>query len=294
MRKLSATLVGMLVGSGMGHLAYGRYRRGGAFLVAEGALWGTMIASALGCRSSMLWSTLGALVLFRLFSVVDLFITSRHVAAPPAAARVLAVWAALFAIGGFQAHVIRRDLVEAFQIPSGSMLPTVHVGDHLFIDKRARTPQRGAVIVYTTKDGTSFLKRVVAVGGDTVEISGSVIKVNGHTTVAYPKDDDCRYTELDAFTREREERACSSAYETRDDGRSYRVIYSPGNEHQGQTLMTVPAGTLYLLGDNRDNSNDSRFLGSVPLDAVKGTALFVWFAWSDGKLLRDRIGTIIE
>jgi signal peptidase I len=187
--------------------------------------------------------------------------------------------------------LIRTFLLEAFQIPSGSMERTLLAGDFLFVNKAVygaqipgttarlpafSSPQRGDVIVFAyPKDPTlNYVKRVVGVGGDTVAMDAGDLYVNGlrrdepyvqHTDPARDGyDDDFDWQRAHLVDRSPDER------------RRYR----PRRDTWGPLL--VPAGKFFVLGDNRDNSADSRYWGFVDADAVKGRPLLVYFSYDRG------------
>jgi signal peptidase I len=170
---------------------------------------------------------------------------------------------------------LRTFVIQAFRIPSESMCDTLLVGDFLFVSKLdygpklpfthvrlpgLHAPRRGEVIVFQWPEDPSkdFIKRCIATGGQTVELRHKQVYVDGvRQTESYVK-----------HTATNEDPA---GYTPRDN-------YSP---------PTVPPGELFMMGDNRDNSNDSRFWGTVPMDLVKGRALFIYFstagtAWWNG------------
>ena len=178
-------------------------------------------------------------------------------------------WAVAITLG------LRTFVIQAFRIPSESMCDTLLVGDFLFVSKLdygakipfthmrlpgLHAPRRGEVIVFQWPEDPSkdFIKRCIATGGQTVEVRHKQVYVDGvRQTEPYVK-----------HTIASEDPA---GYTPRDN-------YSP---------PTVPPGELFMMGDNRDNSNDSRFWGTVPMDLVKGRALFIYFstagtAWWNG------------
>jgi signal peptidase I len=180
------------------------------------------------------------------------------------------------------AVTLRTSWVEAFKIPSGAMIPTLAIGDHIFVDKTARTPERGDVIVfkYPKEPEKDFIKRTVAVGGDTVEMDGNQLVINGKPVPRTHVDEPCSYDEYLEEADRWETRECEAWNETLD-GHSYRVVFDRHGSARSFPVVTVPAGQYFVLGDNRDNSHDSRYWGSVPPDHVKGTARTVW--WSSGQ-----------
>ncbi|MGQ9646956.1 MAG: signal peptidase I [Thermodesulfobacteriota bacterium] len=186
------------------------------------------------------------------------------------------------------ALVIRTFVVQAFKIPSSSMEPTLQVGDHLLVNKfiygikfpfvhtkyfQFKKPQRGDIIVfiYPKDRSKDFIKRVIGTEGEKVEIIQNKIYINNQ-----PIDDPWgHYDERSAATR-----------------------YLHPMERFGP--VTVPANSLFVLGDNRDNSQDSRFWGFVNVNEVKGKALIIYFSW-DGyaqnllqKVRWARLGKLIH
>jgi signal peptidase I len=162
---------------------------------------------------------------------------------------------------------LRAFVIQAFRIPSESMKNTLLVGDFLFVNKfeygpkipfthtrlpGLHAPHRGDVIVFQfpqdpTKD---FIKRCIATGGQTIEVKNKVVYVNGQAL--------------------REPYAIHSDPTLRPSGFDPRDNFGP---------FTVPPGQMFMMGDNRDNSNDSRYWGPLPMDLVKGRAMFLYWSW---------------
>ncbi len=170
---------------------------------------------------------------------------------------------------------LRTFVLQAFRIPSESMVKTLLVGDFLFVNKfeygakvplthirlpGIRRPQRGDIIVFQFPQDPSkdFIKRCIATGGETIQIKDKVVYVNGRA--------------LD------EPYAIHSDPTVRPAGFDYRDNFGP---------YTVPQGDLFMMGDNRDNSNDSRYWGPLDFDLVKGRAMFLYWSW-DGQKLSPR------
>lgn len=165
------------------------------------------------------------------------------------------------------AIIIRTFIVQAFKIPSGSMLPTLEIGDQILVNKfiygiklpfvgkiiiPIKTPHQNDIVVFRfpKNPDVDYIKRVIAVAGDTVEIRNKIIYINGK-----PYDD--KYgTFIDPFIR------------------------PPGDKRDNLGPFTVPEGSLFVMGDNRDNSNDSRFWGYVDLEAVRGKAFIIYWSWN--------------
>ena len=183
-------------------------------------------------------------------------------------------------IGVLVAVTVRATWVEAFKIPAGSMIPTLQVGDHILVDKTDKHPRRGdvSVFIYPREPDKDFIKRVVAVGGDTVEVRDNQLFVNDKPVPRVHVDAPCSYQDV-ADEGRWETRQCEAWDETLD-GRTYRVIFDRDGALHSSRRVTVPADSYYVLGDNRDNSNDSRFWGYVPQKLIKGVARKIW--WSDG------------
>ncbi|HTZ38931.1 MAG TPA: signal peptidase I [Syntrophales bacterium] len=182
------------------------------------------------------------------------------------------------------AAFIRTFVVQAFKIPSGSMKPTLEIGDHILVNKFSYgvkvpylrntiipigQPERGdiAVFIYPEDKSKDFIKRVIAVGGDTVEIRNKKVFINGT-----PMEDPYGVHVED-------------------------IIY-PKSLQRRDNLgpIQVPMGTIFVMGDNRDQSYDSRFWGFVKLEDVIGKAFIIYFSWdSDNNTVRwGRIGKLLN
>jgi signal peptidase I len=172
------------------------------------------------------------------------------------------------AIAVILALFIRTFVVQAFKIPSGSMEPTLLVGDHILVNKfiygikipylrktiiPISEPKRDDVIVfiYPVDQSKDFIKRVIGLPGDTIEIEGEDIFINGKRF----DDPYGHYTEGPS-------------------SRANRGRFGP---------WKVPEGHLFVMGDNRDHSYDSRFWGFVPLSFVKGEAFIIYWSWPHWK-----------
>ena len=204
-------------------------------------------------------------------------------------------YAEAFGVALLIALVVRTLFLQAFKIPSGSMENTLLIGDHIFVNKfiygyhvpytKGRilafsAPKRGDIVVFVFPEDPSkdFIKRVVGVPGDVVEVRQKAVYVNGAPLEEmYTRFSDGK--NVDGFLR------------TRDN----------------MPPVRVPAGKLFMMGDNRDRSYDSRFWGFVDMDAVIGKALFIYFSidWNRGvgwaevwrypELIRwDRIGRTLR
>jgi len=212
---------------------------------------------------------------------------------------------------------IRSFLVEPFKIPSGSMIPTLQVGDFILVNKftygirlpvinqklvQLNDPQRGDVMVFRYPENPTmdYIKRVVAVSGDTVEYRNKRLWVNG-IEQAQQAVGDYNYVEPGLNFVHTEKRI-----ETLGE-RKHEMLVNPDMptlhlasvvEFKGRENCSyademlrckVPDGHYFMMGDNRDNSRDSRYWGFVPDHQIVGKAFFVWMNFSDLK----RIGLSI-
>lgn len=200
--------------------------------------------------------------------------------------------------------VFRSVLFEPFRIPSGSMIPTLMIGDFILVNKFAygfkvpfsdlstarfnwdpiylfgeKEPQRGDVIVfkYPQEPNINYIKRVVAVGGDRIEIRNKQLFVNGEPIAQEQVSGEEIMEDMDekfqGFNLEFYEAVV---------GDTKHIIQFDSDSFYKTDLeaRTVPEGHYFTMGDNRDFSYDSRFWGFVPHEMVKGRAMFVWFSMS--------------
>jgi signal peptidase I len=176
-----------------------------------------------------------------------------------------ALWALLITL------FLRAFVIQAFRIPSESMKDTLLVGDFLFVNKfeygakipfthirlpGLRQPKRGDVIVFQFPQDPSkdYIKRCIATGGETIEIHNKAVSVNGTPLV--------------------EPYAIHSDPNVKPAGYEYRDNFGP---------FTVPPTEMFMMGDNRDNSNDSRYWGTLAMDLVKGRAMFLYWSWDSDR-----------
>jgi len=211
----------------------------------------------------------------------------------------------------FVALCLRSFVVEAYQIPSGSMIPTLQVGDHIFVNKLVygvripfteikfathyREPQPGEIIVFThpRDHNEDLIKRVVAVGGDEVLVRDNIVYVNGKAA-ARRDAGETRYWDYDEGTQEWSQKD-GEAFAQKIGPASFTTLQDPTRPPSNFGPVTVPKGKLFVMGDNRDNSADSRFWGFVPLNLVRGRAMVVW--WSHGQpegIRFARFGHLLE
>ncbi|HMK73632.1 MAG TPA: signal peptidase I [Myxococcaceae bacterium] len=211
------------------------------------------------------------------------------------------------------ALIIRTVLIEPFKIPSGSMLPTLEIGDQIFVNKfiygvhvpyanwvpfpLVRKPQRGDVIVFNNPVDTSkdFIKRVVGLPGDEVELRNDVVFINGREQPRRLLADNSVSWDQPPPAGEWQT-VRGELFEETLDARPHLVLQTRrGQGNFGP--VRVPAGTVFVMGDNRDNSADSRLgLGVsagveyVPYGYIKGKAMIVWLALGHDGLFSGLFG----
>lgn len=179
---------------------------------------------------------------------------------------------------------IRAYIIQAFKIPSGSMIPTLLIGDHILVNKFIygtkipfsdklflvfNRPEKGDIIVfkYPEDPKKDFIKRVIATEGDSIDSKDKVIYVSGKKVI--------------------EPYVYHSDRNIRPEGNDVRDNFGP---------LIVPPGKIFVMGDNRDQSYDSRYWGFVDIKEVKGEALIIYWSWDSQKhwLRFNRIGRLVK
>lgn len=184
------------------------------------------------------------------------------------------------------ALVVRSFVMTAYKVPTGSMQPTLKAGDFIFSYRMAygirlpwsdtayaqKLPERGDLVVffYSNQPDTSYVKRVIGLPGDKIQITEGKLSIND-TVLDYqlehpPQPQDNPNPE--AF----------EIYLETDLGSQRRVIFQKNREDRNFGPLIVPPGEIFLLGDNRDASDDSRYWGTVPTGQIYGKVLFVWLS----------------
>ena len=170
----------------------------------------------------------------------------------PSALRQIVEFILTLAVAFLVAQAVRTWVIQPFVVPTGSMLPTIQLSDQVLANKfiyRFTDPQRGDIVVLDDPDGkvTTLIKRVIAVGGQTIDLQNGRVVVNGQ--------------------------ALTEPY-------SHGL---PSIPLRGSTITfpyKVPADSVWVMGDNRTDSQDSRWFGAVPMSSVHGRAFFIYWPWS--------------
>ncbi len=217
-------------------------------------------------------------------------------------------------------------VAQAFVIPSGSMKRTLLIGDHLFVKKFAygiptphlpwieipvlpdfngnghliasEGPKRGDIVVfrYPKNIKQHFVKRCVAVGGDEIQVIDKILYLHPHEGDAYTK----AHYPKESIVEKNGELWVKSPYMSHLAGIQNDPAIQPDGEYKNTPICNfpqtrVPEDNYFMMGDNRDNSNDSRFWGPVPYKLIEGTPWFVYFSWDENYKIRwNRIGHFVD
>ena len=205
--------------------------------------------------------------------------------------------------------VLRSFLYEPFRIPSGSLKPTLQVGDFILVNKfdygirlpvihqkifQVGEPERGDIVVFRWPPDPSidFIKRIVGLPGDRIDYVDRILFINGH---AMPQTMEKTTTDTD------ENGVVSSVVQKRENllGIQHAIFQTLARDSANFHHIMVPQGMYFAMGDNRDASADSRYWGFVPEENIVGKAVFVWMSWDaqadlTHKIRWSRIGTPIH
>ncbi|HMF39156.1 MAG TPA: signal peptidase I [Polyangia bacterium] len=201
-------------------------------------------------------------------AILHVAFSRRGASAPGLRRSLVIVVLIVFASYGFKPLEILLARRAGFENPSGWMMPGLLRGDDVALDRRAEV-DRGSVVVFRSPrdQGVASIKRVVATAGDTIEVRGGVAFVGGVPLAIAPDGEPCPGVN----------RTCRLVRET-NGGRSYDIILLDDRNAHDFGPTTVPNRAVFVLGDNRDGSLDSRQLGTIPLENIVGTASYI--SWS--------------
>ncbi|MEM9404196.1 MAG: signal peptidase I [Pseudomonadota bacterium] len=195
--------------------------------------------------------------------------------------------------------VIRSFIFEPFRIPSGSMMPTLLQGDYIFVKKFAYglrlpvletkifetgEPERGDVVVFRlpTEPNVNYIKRVVGLPGDVIEYDGHRLTINGEQVALNRDAATPEHGGMAQFTELLGER-------------EHAILIANPSYTMRDGVYEVPEGAYFMMGDNRDNSRDSRFIGAIPESFLVGEAVRIWLHMDGIEVPRwERIGTKIQ
>jgi len=216
--------------------------------------------------------------------------------------------------------LIRSVIAEPYRIPSGSMIPTLMIGDFILVNKSSygfkipfldlftkpiylfgkNNPKRGDIIVFKFPGDTSinYIKRVMAVPGDTIEIRDKIIYINDKALPMEEIKGTSYLNDMDEVLR-----ATNWKFYKTQSGEHQHIVQVCADNYFKTDFdkMVIPQGQFFVIGDNRDYSYDSRFWGLVPHENIKGEALLVWFSGTfpflndqSFQVKLSRIGTILK
>lgn len=200
------------------------------------------------------------------------------------------------------ALLVRYFLLAAYRVPTSSMAPTLRPGDFIFSSQSSyglkipgsknrlgfEAPERGDVIIFSQpgKSGTTYVKRVLAVGGDRIEIQKGLVILND-VPVVYESVDSGLMSDLPGFKFQKVLKESIGE-------KSHLVMYAADGPSGSMAPRVIPPDEVFVLGDNRDASDDSRDWGTVPIAAIEGRATCIWLSfdwqdlWLDNRLPRVR------
>ncbi|MCK5072735.1 MAG: signal peptidase I [Bacteriovoracaceae bacterium] len=212
----------------------------------------------------------------------------------------------------------RSTFFEPFTIPSGSMIPTLVIGDFILVNKFSygfkvpfsdmfwdpiyigsfKSPERGDVVVfkYPKDKSINYIKRVVGLPGDTLEIVDNFVYINGKQIETHPHDGGKIIEDMDAKFKN----YSFNFYKAKTGEHDHIIQFRKKWYATNKSEMKIPEGNYFVMGDNRDFSADSRYWGFVPEENIKGRALFVWFSmvmpWSEHpfRFRPHRIGKAVD
>jgi signal peptidase I len=202
--------------------------------------------------------------------------------------------------------IVRSFFIEPFRIPSASMVPTLRIGDFILVNKfdygvrlpvlnnkiiNMGAPERGDVVVfrYPPNPQIDYIKRVVGLPGDRVQYKDKIVYINGQMMTQ-----ELQHKAVDLFGVV----GAQDKVLTEQLGvMSHSIAIAPGRQ-RAQVDIIIPEGEYFVMGDNRDNSSDSRFWGTVPEANLVGKAFYIWMSWdcnaSSICINGDRIGNSIN
>jgi signal peptidase I len=308
-QPLAAALLSLFM-MGLGQLYNGQPRRAAVFFAIA-----IFPVAFLAPISHLLLSFQGIMAIYagilitvgiRVFAIIDAFIGARRIGMIELRRynRWYVYVSVILVIAAIQSAfelAIERPVI-AFSIPSGAMQPTLLVGDYVSVDKDAyagQTPERGDIVVFRKppENETDYVMRIVGLPGERIQMVNGVLHIDGEAANREPIED---------FI-ENGRRAASQYIETLPGERQHRILETSGDQGflDNTRLYTVPGASYFLMGDNRDNSADSRVLGPIPEEKLVGKVRILYFSISGGsafwqvwkwpsEIRYDRIGSMVN
>jgi signal peptidase I len=286
MRALA--IVASLIAPGSGQLVYGRNLRA--------IVWLALAVAAMALVLPFGVPAMVAAAIVHLASAIDVLFV-RRAERPDWGAAVLRV-TGFFVVSVAGVLTVKMMVVDPmFAIEPASMAPTLVPGDHVAVSRLAsfREPRRGDVIAfaYPREKTRTMLLRVVAVGGDTVEVKEGALFVNDQPTDTKVVTLDASYWDRDVESGEWKQRKGALVEETID-GRTHLIMRDTDGKPHDFEKFDVPAGELFVMGDNRDASFDSRDWGTVKASEVKGVAAWIWLSRGPEGVVWERVGLRVD
>lgn len=191
--------------------------------------------------------------------------------------------------------LVRHSVIEPYKIPTGSMIPTMKIGDHLFVNKLSyglripflgelatwANPKRGDIIIFDPPldNGKIYVKRIVGLPGDTIRVEDDKFFIKGEEILKQPSPD--RTIMNDVMDQEKYSEANYKLYVEDFFNLKHYVLQYINRDHLYSKFnfeIKVPEDKYFMMGDNRDNSEDSRVWGFVPREQIYGRVMFVWLS----------------
>jgi signal peptidase I len=286
--RWSAVLISLVLTPVAGYVAVARWRRALVFIGAETGYLALCGVAALLLVPWLMYAAIVAGALHALVALYDVARLSKRGTYRPNWAWVVMAGVGTFVLAEGIERAARAFLVESYDTAATSMLPTLEPGEHVLVGKRWTSVRKGDIVVfdYPPNPQLQYVMRVAALAGDRVTVEDGELLINGQPPRAERAGVEQRQDPvMGEHTVER--------WRETAEGRSYS-IYRRAGPLAVMPEMRVPEGHVFVLGDNRENSNDSRTWGTVPLDLVRGHALFIWWSPSPAGLRWIRMNKRLE